>query len=124
MSDPIESTQGNGVNQADYLKLYMQELTYQDPLKPMDNSQFMAQMAQFSALQEAQKANGLLQFIGGLTNANLSLALLGKKVTIKGNMEEGTVNRIEFLANEEPNIEVLIDGKNTPIKLRDLLSVY
>lgn len=116
MSDSIESTQGNGVNQADYLKLYMQELTYQDPLKPMDNSQFMAQMAQFSALQEAQKASGYLQLIGGLTNGYLSLALLGKKVTIKGNAEEGTVNRIEFLPNDAPNIDVLIDGKSMPIK--------
>ena len=54
MTDPVNAT---GVNQADYLKLFMQELTYQDPLKPVDNREFMAQMAQFSSLQEARTTN-------------------------------------------------------------------
>ncbi|KTD26827.1 flagellar hook capping FlgD N-terminal domain-containing protein [Legionella israelensis] len=60
MTDAIESTSSTSINQADYLKLFMQELTYQDPLKPVDNKEFMAQMAQFSMLQEAQASKELL----------------------------------------------------------------
>ena len=46
MTDGITPMQETGVNQTDYMKLFMQELTYQDPLKPVDNREFMAQMAQ------------------------------------------------------------------------------
>src|SRR5688572_24913911 len=80
MTDAIDPTQGSGVNQADYLKLFMQELTYQDPLKPIDNKEFMAQMAQFSALQEAQVTSKSLVQLLSMTSANQSLMLLGKTV--------------------------------------------
>jgi flagellar basal-body rod modification protein FlgD len=39
------------------MKILLTQLTYQDPLKPMDNQAFMAQMAQFTALQQAQDTN-------------------------------------------------------------------
>ena len=40
----------NGMNQEDFLKILLTQLTYQDPMKPMDNQEFMAQMAQFTSL--------------------------------------------------------------------------
>ena len=84
MTDSIQPSAGTDVNQADYLKLFMQELTYQDPLKPIDNREFMAQMAQFSALQQAQTTNDSLSQLLGMTSANQSLMMLGKTVKIKG----------------------------------------
>lgn len=41
------------LNQDDFLKLLTTQLSNQDPLKPMDDTQFIAQMAQFSSLQQA-----------------------------------------------------------------------
>ena len=41
------------LNQEDFLKLLTTQLSNQDPLKPMDDTQFIAQMAQFSSLQQA-----------------------------------------------------------------------
>ena len=38
------------LEQADFLRLMTEQLQHQDPLKPMDNTQMVAQMAQFSAL--------------------------------------------------------------------------
>lgn len=39
------------------MKILLTQLTYQDPLKPMDNQQFMAQMAQFTSLEQTQQLN-------------------------------------------------------------------
>ncbi|MEB1527993.1 flagellar hook capping FlgD N-terminal domain-containing protein [Xanthomonas sp. WHRI 7945] len=39
------------LNQADFLKLMTEQLQHQDPLKPMDNSQMVSQMAQLSTVQ-------------------------------------------------------------------------
>ena len=39
------------VGQEEFLKILLTQLRFQDPLKPMDNQEFMAQMAQFSGLE-------------------------------------------------------------------------
>lgn len=41
----------------DFLKLLVTQLQYQDPLNPMDDTEFMGQMAQFSALEQMQNLN-------------------------------------------------------------------
>jgi flagellar basal-body rod modification protein FlgD len=42
------------------LKIILTQLTYQDPLKPMDNYQFVSQLAQFSQIQIGQTTNDKL----------------------------------------------------------------
>ena len=91
MTDAVDPA---GVSQTDYLKLFMQELTYQDPLKPVDNREFMAQMAQFSSLQEARTTNDNLVRLLGMTPQSLSL--LGKKVVVEGYEGEGRVQSISY----------------------------
>ncbi|WP_298626868.1 flagellar hook capping FlgD N-terminal domain-containing protein [uncultured Legionella sp.] len=121
MTDPVGSA---GVNQADYLKLFMQELTYQDPLKPVDNREFMAQMAQFSSLQEARTTNEYLTRLLGMTSGNQSLALLGKKVRVKNIEGEGVVSKIEFYDNEPPKISVTMNNGEIPkVSLLDIREV-
>jgi len=41
----------DNLGQADFLKLMTEQLKHQDPLKPMDNKEFLGQMAQFSTVQ-------------------------------------------------------------------------
>src|SRR5258708_12489420 len=45
----------------DFLKLLMAQLQNQDPMKPMDDTQMIAQMAQFSALEASQQLNATMQ---------------------------------------------------------------
>ena len=107
MPDAINAS---GLNEADYLKLFMQELTYQDPLKPVDNREFMAQMAQFSALQEARTTNEHLSLLLGMTSGSQSLSLLGKKVVLHEVEGEGVVHKVSFYNNAPPQISVKMDN--------------
>lgn len=111
MTVPVDAA---GVNQADYLKLFMQELTYQDPLKPVDNREFMAQMAQFSSLQEARTTNEHLTQLLGMTSGTQSLALLGKKVRVKNIEGEGVVSKVEFYDNAPPKVSVTMNNGEVP----------
>ena len=123
MTDAIDPTQSSGVNQADYLKLFMQELTYQDPLKPIDNREFMSQMAQFSALQAAQSTSESVDQLVSMTSANQSLMLLGKQVKIQGNNEPLTVQSVQFFQNKAPNINVSMKGGTVAIELKNITEV-
>lgn len=121
MTEPINAS---GVGQEDYLKLFMQELSYQDPLKPIDNREFMAQMAQFSALQEARATNQGVQGLLGMISANQSLNLLGKQIKMNTSEELGTVKYVQFYEQEEPKLFVLLDkGGYTSVVLKNISEV-
>lgn len=106
MTDPINATD---VGQADYMKLFMQELTYQDPLKPVDNREFMAQMAQFSALQQATVTSEKLTDLLQATYDNRGISLLGKRVKITGVDDYVTVESIKFKDSKITEIRVKTD---------------
>ena len=105
------------------MKLFMQELTYQDPLKPVDNREFMAQMAQFSSLQEARTTNEWLSVLANTNLANKSLLMLGKEVKMDGTEGYGTVKRILFSQTEPPKVMVDINGVQQEKQLADITDV-
>jgi flagellar basal-body rod modification protein FlgD len=63
---------GGAMGEQQFLQLLVAQLKNQDPLSPMDNSQFVSQLAQFSALQQEQ-TNGATQ-LSLLGNDQLGLA--------------------------------------------------
>lgn len=105
MTQPINTEQS--LDQMDYMKLFMQELTWQDPMKPVDNREFMAQMAQFSTLQQNVDTNQLLKKLLQTQITNQSLELLGKRVKVNGSDREGQVTKIS-MDNEIPMLTVAL----------------
>lgn len=67
-----EYRRGTGSAELDknaFLRLLITQLRFQDPLNPKDNSAFLAQMAQFSSLEQMQNLNaGLDKFLGSQTD--------------------------------------------------------
>lgn len=122
MTEPVSATE---VGQTEYMKLFMQELTYQDPLKPIDNREFMAQMAQFSALQEARSTNMNLRELINLTYGNRAISLLGQDVKIKGSNEYGKVRSVTFDSEGKAQITVsLNDSSGSPtVPVTDIVEV-
>ncbi len=123
MTDEINAMPETGVNQMDYMKLFMQELTYQDPLKPVDNREFMAQMAQFSSLQEARTTNESLTQLMSATCANQSLMMLGKDVKINGSDGIGKVRQVQFPRHAPPKILIDMNGALVEKELTDITDV-
>ena len=67
----------------DLMRVLMTQLTFQDPLKPMDNQQFMAQMAQFTTLEQTNQLNTRMDALLSTQASLQSVGLLGKSVTFK-----------------------------------------
>jgi flagellar basal-body rod modification protein FlgD len=70
-----------------FLKLLVAQISHQDPLKPMDDTAFVAQLAQFSSLEQSISTNSKLDFLAlqqrGVANTEMA-ALVGKSVTVTG----------------------------------------
>ena len=64
----------------DFLNIFLTQLNFQDPLEPLDNREFLAQLAQFSSLELSNQSNenseGLLE-VNALTQ---TMGLLGRSV--------------------------------------------
>ena len=102
-----------GLTQQDFLQVLMTQLSYQDPLKPMDNSQFLAQLAQFSTLGLMQQQNSDTETLLAIQSATQTVGLLGRSVQVTTNtgQEIGTVNAITFQTDGTPQLTVqLADG--------------
>ena len=74
-SSATAGTTGQTLGQNDFLKLLMTQLQNQDPMSPMDNTQFIAQMAQFSALEATQSLQQTIQTSSN--NATVSIKVGG-----------------------------------------------
>ena len=90
----------------DFWKLLTVQLRYQDPLNPMENTEFVAQMAQFSSLEQLQNMNQTMERSQG-AEAELQAAF-------KNNLVTSLVGK----AVEVPTQEVAYDGETTEVAYR------
>jgi len=77
-------TKKNTINQEDFIKLFLAQLQFQDPLEPVDNREFLAQLAQFTSLEQSRQTsentNGLLS----MNASTQAISLLNKQVEVQG----------------------------------------
>lgn len=101
------SLRSSSLGMEDFLKILLTQLTYQDPLKPMDNQQFMAQMAQFTNLEQTQQLNTKIETLITNQAALQSVGLIGKTVdiTTATGTASGTVSALS-LSGAAPQISV------------------
>lgn len=92
----------------DFLKILITQLTNQDPTKPLEDKEFIAQMAQFSSLEQMNNMAKNLEKLSGVLNASQAISLLGKQVELQAG--SGTVSgRVEaVITGQYP--QVLVEG--------------
>jgi len=80
----ISSLTGQTLGKDEFLKLLVTQLQYQDPLEPMKDQEFIAQMATFSELEQVQNLNKTVQHLAEdfsyYINGSMSLQLAGTLV--------------------------------------------
>lgn len=125
-SSGTTNLQANSLGMEDFLKILLTQLTYQDPLKPMDNQQFMAQMAQFTSLEQTQQLNNKIATLITNQAALQSVGLIGKTVdiTTSTGAVTGTVSALS-LAGDSPllTVRTTAGATLTDISLSQLVAV-
>jgi flagellar basal-body rod modification protein FlgD len=87
----------NKLTLQDFLQVLLTQLTYQDPLKPLDNKDFMAQIAQFTSLEQTQQLNTNVQKLLNNQSALQSVGLIGRTVDIS--TDSGTLTGVVSTLN-------------------------
>lgn len=92
----------------DFLKLLITQLTHQDPSKPLSDTAFISQMAQFSALEQMTNMSDGFKKLNEILSSGQMVSLLGKKVEIANGKHsiEGVVKAIT--GGSSP--QILVDG--------------
>jgi flagellar basal-body rod modification protein FlgD len=83
VGNDYQRIQRAGLGEEDFLKILLTQLTYQDPLKPLDNQEFIAQFAQFASLDQTRQSNENLNGLLMMQMADQAVGLLGKAVEIR-----------------------------------------
>lgn len=106
-STQTTATNAFGLSFESLLKIILTQLTYQDPLKPVDNFEFVSQLAQFSQIQQGQTMNDRLQALVTAQSTLQAAGLLGKTIDIpSGNaVISGKVTAVSLL-NGDPLLTI------------------
>lgn len=112
----------SSLSKTDFLNLLATQLRYQNPMDPMDNTEFIAQLAQFSALEAAENTNTEISNLSTKVDYMQAAAWLGKNAlgldSTTQELFSGTVEAIDFTGSEAM---VVVGGQSYP--LTDILQV-
>lgn len=96
-----------------FMKLLITQLQYQNPLEPMDDQDFIAQIAQFSALEQMQNLNHSFSY-------SMGFSLLGKYISAAVTDENTgkiryVTGEVESVYSQSGKIYLVVDGYDVPL---------
>ena len=131
-SNKMITPKGSKLGKDEFLKLLVTQMAHQDPLNPMDDKNFIAQMAQFSSLEQLISMNKHITQMdkkpAAVKNDAEIFVFLGKKVRVKNpetkSLVTGKVSEIVFtqsgpklkvkgqLYNKKDVVSIVASGEN------------
>jgi flagellar basal-body rod modification protein FlgD len=100
-SQSTTRTKSSDLGKQDFLELLVTQLQHQDPLQPMEDKDFIAQMAQFSSLEQMQNMNNSVA-------VSSAISLIGKTVSWmddKGVGQSGKATSV-MIVNSKPQLMI------------------
>ena len=124
----------NILGKDDFLKLLMTELKHQDPLSPKSDTAFIAELAQFTSLEQMTNINdNFTKFFDSFSsNSKMqALSLLGTEVVVNNPSTEegapaeisGIVNKMKFEGDEAQLYIITAENQEVMVGLNDLTEV-
>ena len=96
-----------------FLQLLTKQLQYQDPMNPMDNTDMLAQEAQFAALEQMEALTSSFSQFSTMFQAN---SLIGQTVEVKVSGEDAVVGKVDYVDyTDSKGASISIGGKLYPI---------
>jgi len=107
-SQAVSTAENQRISQEEFIKLFLAQLNYQDPLEPVNNREFLAQLAQFSSLEQARLQNEKLDGLLTMNASDQALSLLGQEVTVNTNANQSVVGTVEAVHYKQSGASLTI----------------
>jgi len=107
-NDAVSRVMKGSLEQADFLKMLTLQLQNQDPLNPQTNTDFAAQMAQFTALEQSREMSGNMTLMLQQQEVQNATLMLGTQVLLDDG-RTGVVDRVSI--NKDGSPRLLVGGK-------------
>lgn len=101
----------NYISKDTFLQLMVKQMQYQDPLDPMDNSQYLSQLAQFSALEQMTNVADKMEDVYTLVENMDTSVLVGQLTTMIGKEVQWTDAEGETTYTGKATAVSISDGK-------------
>lgn len=115
------TTTKNTINQDQFIRLFLTQLKFQDPMEPVDNREFLAQLAQFTALEQSRQTSQNTTDLLSMNANSQAVSLLNRQVEVSnpsGIATTGTVIAVRFSTDGSQLSVRLADGTvNTNVRL-------
>jgi flagellar basal-body rod modification protein FlgD len=109
------------LGQDDFLRLLITQMTTQDPLSPKSDTDFIAQMAQFSSLEQSRSMQTDLAQLRADQQIVQANNLLGRMVEIQADPDHKVSGLVETVQVEAGTPKIVVDGQS--YGLSQLLSI-
>lgn len=107
------STNSSSINSQAFLNLMCMQLQYQDPTNPLDNSEMLAQEAQFASLEQMEALTSTFSTFASSYQANSLMGQYVEVTTTSGDTDYGYVEYVNL--NEKDGASVSVNGVLRPI---------
>jgi len=101
--------QGQTLGKDDFLRILLTQLTHQDPTAPLEDKEFVAQMAQFSTLEQMTNMSAEMAKVFTVMARSQAIGLLGKTVEIAIGEDKVSGRVEEITGSEFP--QILVQGR-------------
>ncbi len=104
---------GAAVDYQAFLKLLVAEMKNQDPTEPMDSTEYVAQLASFSQVEQSVQINSKLDQILQTSAVAQADSLLGHTITSADGSQSGVVSQVRLTS--EGIVAVTAEGTEIPV---------
>ena len=101
---------GGTLGKDDFLKLFVTQLQHQDPMNPMQDSDFMGQMASFSSLEQITNLAAANERIASSLSSTGAIGLIGRTVTYIDENDQVRTGTVEKVSTTDGKPFLTVDG--------------
>lgn len=131
----LSKQKGSNMDKDSFMLLLVTQFKYQDPLNPMEDKEFIAQLAQFSSLEQLMNLNTSMEGLTDATNNQQMInatSYIGKNVSVSGNAigkntdektKEVTISKFRYAPNDNvvAGSQIIVrDADNNPVYVAEL----
>jgi flagellar basal-body rod modification protein FlgD len=112
------------LGQDDFLKLLVTKMSSQDPMNPQADTEFIAQMAQFSSLEQAKSMTADMATLKAQQEVLTANGLIGRNVSVTNGDKLLAQGMVTSVAMNDGSPEVVIDGNKYSLESVSMISPF